>query len=78
MKLDDTCFGPLSLDKYGGTVGNAYLRKVVKQPNGELVNEVERTYENVSQFYKYDPEEFLKQPVYSRDYQGEDWPPSGS
>lgn len=76
VKLDDTCFGPLSLDKYGGTVGNMYLRKVVKR-DGELVNEVQRTYENISQFYKYDPEQFLKQPVYSRKYQGKDWP-SGS
>jgi branched-chain amino acid transport system substrate-binding protein len=73
VKLDDTCFGPLSLDKYGGTVGNMYLRKVVKR-DGELVNEVQRTYENISQFYKYDPEQFLKQPVYSRKYQGKDWP----
>jgi branched-chain amino acid transport system substrate-binding protein len=77
VKLDDTCFGPLSLDKYGGTVGNVYLRKVVKNDSGELVNEVQKTYENVSQFYKYDPAQFLKQPVYSRTYQGKDWPSSG-
>ncbi len=77
VKLDDSCFGPLSLDKYGGTVGNAYLRKVVKDKSGVLVNEVQRTYENVSQFYKYNPAQFLKQPVYSRQYQGKDWPPAG-
>jgi branched-chain amino acid transport system substrate-binding protein len=77
VKLDDSCLGPMSLDKYGGTVGNVYLRKVVKNGEGELVNEVQRTYENINQFYKYDPEQFLKQPVYSRKYQGKDWP-SGS
>jgi len=26
------------------------------------------TYPAVSQFWKYNPEEFLKQPVYSRDF----------
>jgi branched-chain amino acid transport system substrate-binding protein len=34
----------------------------------ELWNSVVRTYPNVSQFWKYPKEEFLKQPVYSRDY----------
>ncbi len=29
------------------------------------------TYPNVSQFWTYDPKEFLKNPVYSRD-----WPPA--
>lgn len=74
VKLEDSCLGPISLDKYGGAVSNMYLRKVVRDSSGELVNEVEKTYPNVSQFYKYDPAAFLKQPVYSRGYQGEDWP----
>ena len=75
MKLKDSCFGPVSLDRYGGTVGNAYLRKVVRNSSGELVNEVVKTYPHVSQFYRYDPRQFLAQPVYSRKYQGADWPP---
>jgi branched-chain amino acid transport system substrate-binding protein len=74
VRLSDSCFGPLSLDRYGGPVGNVYLRKVARNEQGELVNEVQRTYRDVSQFYRYDPEEFLAQPVYSRKYQGEDWP----
>ena len=36
-----------------------------------LVNAVIQTYPNVSQFWTYDPKEFLKNPVYSRD-----WPPA--
>jgi branched-chain amino acid transport system substrate-binding protein len=75
VKLNDSCFGPLSLDRYGGTVGNVYLRKVVRNERGDLVNEVVRTYPKVSQFYRYDPRQFLAQPVYSRQYQGADWPP---
>jgi len=35
------------------------------------VNRVIYTYPNVSQFWTYKPEEFLKNPVYSRD-----WPPA--
>ena len=38
---------------------------------GALVNPVVKTYANVSQFWTYAPEEFLKSPVYSRD-----WPPA--
>jgi branched-chain amino acid transport system substrate-binding protein len=74
VKLDDSCFGPLSLDRYGGPVSNVYLRKVVRDNRGELVNEVVKTYPHVSQFFHYDPRQFLAQPVYSRKYQGADWP----
>jgi branched-chain amino acid transport system substrate-binding protein len=35
---------------------------------GELQNTVIHTYPAVSQFWTYKPEEFLKQPVYSRDF----------
>ena len=74
VQLEDTCFGPMKLDQWGGTVANVYLRKVVRADDGGLVNQVERTEEDVSQFWDYDPEAFLKQPVYSRGYQGTDWP----
>jgi branched-chain amino acid transport system substrate-binding protein len=75
VKLDDSCFGPVHLDDQGGTEGNAYLRKVVRQ-GGHLVNTVQKTYPNVSQFWNYKPDAFLKQPVYTRKYQGVDWPKS--
>ena len=63
----DTCRGPVSFDTYGNVVGNVYIRKVERK-DGRLVNRVIRTYPNVSQFWTYKPEEFLKNPVYSRDY----------
>jgi len=66
----DTCRGPVSFDQYGNVVGNVYIRKVVRK-EGRLVNSVVYTYPNVSQFWTYKPEEFLKNPVYSRD-----WPPA--
>ena len=66
----DTARGPVSFDLYGNIVGNVYIRKVERK-EGRLVNSVIYTYPNVSQFWTYDPMEFLKNPVYSRD-----WPPA--
>jgi branched-chain amino acid transport system substrate-binding protein len=66
----DTCRGPVSFDQYGNVVGSVYIRRVARK-GGRLVNEVIHTYPNVSQFWTYKPEEFLKNPVYSRD-----WPPA--
>jgi len=65
----DTLRGPIKFDEYGNVVGNIYIRKVEKK-DGRLVNTNIQTYPDVSQFWTYDPKEFLKQPVYSRD-----WPP---
>ena len=66
----ETCRGPVHFDKYGNVIGNIYIRKVARK-EGRLVNAVIHTYPNVSQFWHYNPEEFLKNPVYSRD-----WPPA--
>jgi len=63
----DTCRGPVSFDQYGNVVGNIYIRRVERK-EGRLVNRVIHTYPNVSQFWTYKPEEFLKNPVYSRDF----------
>ncbi len=63
----DTCRGPVQFDQYGNVVGNVYIRKVARK-DGRLVNTVIHTYPNVSQFWHYKPEEFLKNPVYSRDF----------
>ena len=63
----DTCRGPVSFDQYGNVIGNVYIRKVERK-DGRLVNRVIHTYPNVSQFWTYKPDEFLKNPVYSRDF----------
>src|ERR1700716_820439 len=65
----ETARGPVSFDKYGNVVGNVYIRKVEKK-GGKLVNTVIKTFPDVSQFWTYNPEEFLKPPVYNR----ETWP----
>ncbi|MGZ9038903.1 MAG: ABC transporter substrate-binding protein [Burkholderiales bacterium] len=63
----DTARGPVSFDAYGNVIGNVYIRRVARK-EGRLVNSVIHTYPNVSQFWTYKPEEFLKNPVYSRDF----------
>ena len=67
VEIKDVPRGPLKLDSYGNPIQNVYIRKV-ERVGGELQNTVIHTYPNVSQFWKYKPEEFLKQPVYSREY----------
>jgi branched-chain amino acid transport system substrate-binding protein len=57
--------GPMRLDGYGSPIENVYIRRV-ERVNGELQNTVIETLPNVSQFWKYNPEEYLQRPLYSR------------
>jgi branched-chain amino acid transport system substrate-binding protein len=63
--LDDPR-GPIKLDQWGNPIQNIYVRKV-ERVGGALQNTVIHTYPNVSQFWTYKPEDFLKSPVYDRD-----------
>jgi branched-chain amino acid transport system substrate-binding protein len=67
LKLPDAPRGPVELDDLGNAVENIYVRRV-ERVGGELVSRPIYTYPNVSQFWKYPKEEFLKQPVYGRDF----------
>jgi branched-chain amino acid transport system substrate-binding protein len=62
--------GPLKLDKYDNPVQNVYVSKIEKVKNpvlGDvLVNTPIKTYEGVSQFWKWDPDEFMKKGPYKR------------
>jgi branched-chain amino acid transport system substrate-binding protein len=40
----------------------------VERVGGKLQNTVVATFPSVSQFWKYNPEEYLKTPLYTRDY----------
>jgi branched-chain amino acid transport system substrate-binding protein len=66
IEIADTPHGPLKLDKYGNAITNIYIRRVDKA-NNLLQNTIIETYPNVSQFWKYNPETYLKEPLYSRD-----------
>lgn len=62
--------GPLRLDQYDNPVQNVYVSKVekVKHPilGDTLVNKPIKTYEAVSQFWTWKPEEFLARGPYKR------------
>lgn len=60
----------VKLDEYGNPIYDVYIRKTVKRPDGKYWNVPVETYSNVSQFWKYDPATYLKQPPYSRNFQG--------
>jgi len=69
----DTIRGPVSFDDMRNPVQNIYIKKVEKKKmfgydKEELWNTVIKTYPNVSQFGQFDKAEFLKQPVYGRDF----------
>jgi branched-chain amino acid transport system substrate-binding protein len=55
----------VTLDEYGSPIQSIYIRRV-ERVNGELQNTVVDTVPRVSQFWKYNPAEYLRQPLYSR------------
>jgi branched-chain amino acid transport system substrate-binding protein len=67
VTIKDTARGPLSVDTFGNPVQNIYVRKV-ERVGGRLQNTVIATIPAVSQFWKYKAEDYLKLPLYSRDY----------
>jgi branched-chain amino acid transport system substrate-binding protein len=67
VAITDAPRGPIKMDPYGNPTQNIYIRKI-ERVGGKLQNTVIYTYPAVSQFWKYNPEEFLKQPVYSREF----------
>jgi len=69
VNITDAPRGPIALDDYGHPIQNIYVRRV-ERVEGKLQNTVIHTFPKVSQFWTYKPDEYLKNPVYSRD-----WPP---
>lgn len=71
VALNNSPFGrPVRLDDYGNPIYDVFIREVKARPDGKLWNVPIDTYQNVSQFWTYDPATYLKQPTYSRDFQG--------
>ncbi len=67
VDVSDEPRGPMKMDDLGNPIQNVYIRKV-ERVGGKLQNTVVHTYPNVSQFWTYKQEEFLKNPVYDRNY----------
>jgi branched-chain amino acid transport system substrate-binding protein len=66
VRLPEAPRGPVDLDEMANPINNIYIRKV-ERVGGELQNAVIYTYPRVSQFWKYNKEEYLRQPLYDRD-----------
>jgi branched-chain amino acid transport system substrate-binding protein len=69
----DSPRGPVTIDEMRNPVQNIYIKKVEKKKmfgydKDELWNTVIKTYPNVSQFGQFNKDEFLKTPVYGRDF----------
>jgi branched-chain amino acid transport system substrate-binding protein len=69
----DSPRGPVSIDEMRNPVQNIYIKKIEKKKmfgytKDELWNTVIKTYPNVNQFGQFKKDEFLKTPVYSRDF----------
>ncbi len=67
ITIPDAPRGPVKLDSYGTPIQNIYIRNVVRQGD-QLQNAVTKTYPNITQFWTFDPKQFLAHPVYSRTY----------
>ena len=59
--------GPIRIDEFGNPTQNVYILKVEKVGSGTQ-NAVIHTYPMVSQFWTYQPQEFLRAPAYDRGY----------
>ena len=66
VRLDHGPMGPIHLDEFGKPILNIYIRRVERK-NGQLVNTTIDTVKEVSQFWTYDPKQFIAAPQYSRD-----------
>lgn len=67
VKIAESPRGPFEVDAYGNPVAPIHVRKV-ETVNGSAQNSILAIMPKVSQFWHYTPEEFLKNPVYSRNF----------
>jgi branched-chain amino acid transport system substrate-binding protein len=67
VEIADDARGPMKMDDLGNPIENVYIRKV-ERVGGKLQNTVVHTYPNVSQFWTYKQDEYLKLPAYDRNY----------
>jgi branched-chain amino acid transport system substrate-binding protein len=67
VDLTDAPRGPLKLDAYNNPIETVYIRNTVRKGSG-LENQVIDKVENVSQFWTFNPEDYLKRPPYTRDF----------
>jgi branched-chain amino acid transport system substrate-binding protein len=69
--FEDSLYGPITYDDMNNLVTNVYIRVVEKNSDGEYWNVPVETFEDVSQFWTYDKDEYLSQPPYDRSNTGQ-------
>jgi branched-chain amino acid transport system substrate-binding protein len=67
LDLSDAPASPVRVDDYNWGIRNFYLVELVKK-DGKVSDQVIHTFPDVSQFWTLEPEEFLKNPVFSREF----------
>jgi len=67
VEIADDPRGPMKMDELGNPVQNIYIRKV-ERVGDRLQNTVIFTYPMVSQFWTHKKDDYLKQPLYDRNY----------
>jgi len=65
--FSDAPSGPIRVDEFNNAIRNFYLVKLVKK-DGKIIDEPFHTFPEVSQFWTFDPEEFMAQPMFSREF----------
>lgn len=63
--LSGSLWGDVSFDEYNNLVGPVAIREVVAREDGKLWNVVIEEIPDVSQFWTFDPAEFLDSPPFS-------------
>ena len=63
VRVDDAPRGPVHFDEYGQVVHNIYVREV-REEDGAYRNVVIDQIDEVSQFWVYEPDEYLAEPPY--------------
>jgi branched-chain amino acid transport system substrate-binding protein len=71
VSLPDSLYGPVTFDDTNNIVGPVYQTRVAARDDGTLWNVTDETFPDVSQFWTWGKDEFLSNPVFSRDFTGQ-------
>ncbi|MDR2158627.1 MAG: ABC transporter substrate-binding protein [Treponema sp.] len=70
LKVTDSPRGSFYFDEFHNATQNVYIKQVVKDSSGKMINKIYKTYENVSQFGPYEnyKKEYMTLPSDARNY----------
>jgi len=56
------------VDQYNRQVRDFYIVKLVADDSGGITDQIVKTVPSVSQFWTFDPAEFMANPLFSKEY----------